>query len=207
MPTENFDKIGKVTAASVKKHTKKNWNQWVSLLNQQGYQNLNHKELVQLLKTKFKINMWWQQEVARGYQIAIGRRVEQQTLKGTYTTTATKTLSVSKTKLYKFLLSEEGQLVWLEPMTPAKIKKGVQFECYGGVYGDFRTIKPAQLLRLSWHNEDWDKKSTLQVHLYPKKSTNCLLVFSHVDLPTLTAKNQMHSKWSKALDKIAEKLN
>lgn len=177
----------------------------MALLNQHGCQNLTHKELVKLLKTKFKLTIWWQQEVARGYQIAIGRRLEQQTLKGTYTTTTTKTIAISKTQLYKLLVSKEGQSIWLDPITPIKIKKDAQFECYGGIYGDFRTIKSPELLRLSWHNEDWEKKSTLQVHIYPKK-TNCLLVFSHVDLPSLSAKNQMHSRWRKALDEIAEKL-
>lgn len=162
--------------------------------------------MVKLLKKKFKLTIWWQQEVARGYQIAIGRRAEQQTLKGTYTTTTTKTLEISKAKLYRFLISEEGQLLWLEPITPVKIKKDAQFECYGGIYGDFRTARAAELLRLTWHNEDWVKKSTLQVHLYSKKSTNCMLVFSHVDLPSLSAKNQMHARWRKALDEMAKRL-
>ncbi len=95
-------KVGSVSAESVKKHTKKDWDDWIQVLNKRSYQSLSHQELVQMLKMEFKLTPWWQQEVARGYQIALGVRVPSQTLKGTYTTTATKSLLVPAKNILVF---------------------------------------------------------------------------------------------------------
>jgi hypothetical protein len=109
-------KVGSVTSISVKKHTNNDWNAWINILNKNNCQALSHQQLVQLLKNKFKLTVWWQQEVARGYQIAIGARIPNQTLKGTYTTTATKSISNSAKEIFDFLVSPEGQKIWLKPL-------------------------------------------------------------------------------------------
>lgn len=115
------EKIGTVSAKSVKKHTKKDWDEWTTLLNKSSYQNLSHKELVKVLATKFKLTPWWQQVVARGYQISLGLRVPNQTLKGTYTTTATKSVTIPVKKVFEFIISTEGQKLWLDPLYPIKV--------------------------------------------------------------------------------------
>ena len=134
-------KVGLVTAVSVKKHTKKDWDEWIKILNKRACGAYTHQELVQLLKKEFKLTTWWQQEVARGYQIAIGVRVPNQTLKGTYTTTATKSIAASGKKIFSFMGSNEGQQLWLKPLYEIKVKEKQTFECEGGIFGEFRNVE------------------------------------------------------------------
>lgn len=198
-----FKKIGNVSAQSVLKHTDRDWDEWVEVLDRSGARVLDHKELVALLKKKFRLSVWWQQEVARGYQVAIGKRVEQQTLKGTYTTTATKTIATSASKLFAFLVSNEGLEVWLSPLSELQLKTGASFERMGGVYGEVRTYVRGKKIRLSWIDEDWPRKSTLQIHLVPRPKGKCMLVIDHIDLPSLKAKNEMHTHWREVVDRLA----
>jgi activator of HSP90 ATPase len=191
------------TSASVKKHTKKDWDQWIAILNKKSCQALTHQQLVAALKKEFKLTTWWQQIVARGYQIAIGVRPPNQTLKGTYTTTATKTLTGSAQDIFSFLVSEEGQSIWLTPLYPVNIKDGSHFEVEGGVFGEFRTVKKNKSLRLSWINEDWPKKTIVQLHLIAKAKGRCMIAIDHSDLPTMRAKTEMHTRWRTAVDTLA----
>jgi uncharacterized protein YndB with AHSA1/START domain len=192
-------KIEQVTAESVKKGTKKDWDYWIDTLNENGAQLWSHQEIVAFLKKKHKLSSWWQQGVARGFQVYTGKRIAGQTLKGNYTTTTTKTLNSSAPKVWKFLISSEGQQIWLKPFSEIKIKKSTQFECEGGIYGEIRTMKPGASIRIAWNNEDWEKKSTLQIHLIPRPKNKCMIVFSHENLLTARIKMQMHSQWREAI--------
>ena len=198
------EKIGSVSAASVKKHTNRDWDQWISELKRTPAPSLSHGELAHFLKTKYKLSTWWQQEVARGFHIAIGKRVANQTLKGTYTTTATKTIAADSHLVYKHLISKEGLATWLEPLSPVTVKAGAQFESGGEIFGEFRTLTKDSKIRLTWNNSDWTKKTSLSINLVNKPKDKCLLVINHTDLPTARAKGEMHLRWRNAADRIAE---
>jgi hypothetical protein len=199
-------KIGSVTAASVKKHTKKDWDEWIEVLGKCVGRSWSHQEIVALLKTKFRLSVWWQQEVARGYQIATGVREPHQTLKGTYTTTITKTLSLSAKSIFSFLISPEGQAIWLDPMSPTKLEEGRPFECNSGTFGEVRAVRANQKLRFFWFNENWPRKTVVQIQLHPKPKGRCLIAVDHSDLPTMKAKEEMHAYWRRAVDSMAESL-
>lgn len=199
-------KIGSVSSVSVKKHTKKDWENWIKILNSRSAQLMSHQELVQFLKKEFKLTTWWQQEVARGYHIAIGRRVPYQTLKGTYTTTATKSLLFPAKKIFSFLTSKEGQNLWLKPMYPVQFKEKQSFECDGGIFGEIKSMTSNKKIRLTWIDPDWIKKSVVQIELYLKPKEKTMIVINHIDLPNLKAKTEMHARWRKAIDQIAERL-
>lgn len=200
-------KLGGVTSASVKKHTQKDWVDWVKTLNRKGYQSKTHQNLVQILKNEFKLTPWWQQVVARGYQIAIGVRDPNATLKGTFTTTATKSLTVSAKEIFDFMCSPAGQLLWLKPLYPVNIETNETFECEGGVFGEFRTVKSPKRLRFTWIDEDWLKKSVVQIHFYSKPKNKTMIVINHNDLPTMKSKTQLHQRWRTAVDSISEALS
>jgi len=202
-----IQKVGSVSSESVKKHTKKDWESWIKILNSRSAQLMSHQELVQLLKKEFKLTTWWQQEVARGYQTAIGLRIPHQTLKGTYTTTATKSLSISAKKIYLYLISEEGQNLWLKPMYPVQFKEKQSFECEGEIFGEIRTLIKNKKIRISWIDPDWPRKSIVHIELYSKPKSKTMIVINHTDLPSLKVKTQMHAHWRGAVDQIAEILS
>ena len=192
---EKNKKIGAVTSSSVKKFTKKNWDQWLTIMNENGAMNMTHQQIVALLKKKYKLSIWWQQEVAKGYQIAAGKRIAGQNLKGLYTLTLTKTIPCTASQLWKFLISKDGVRVWLKPMTDLQIKVGNQFEIEGGIFGEVRTIKAGTRIRLNWINEDWPSKTVVQIHILARPRNKCMFVLSQESIASARIKMEMRDYW------------
>ncbi len=203
---KKIDKIGKVSRESVLKCTGKDWNGWVKILDAEGARILSHKEIAALLKTKFKLSPWWQQGVTLGYEIFIQRRVPGQIQKGDYSTVTTMTFQIDQKKMWKFLSSKKGLKVWLKPLDELKLKPGVKFEVYGGIYGEVRTVRLGSRVRMSWQETDWEKPTVVQLHIVPKKSNYCMVVIDHQNMKTETLKNQMRKHWKNALMEISASL-
>ena len=200
------EKIGRVSNASVLKCTGKTWDQWISILEKAGGRGLTHGEIVAILKKKYKLTVWWQQGVTTGFEMHIGRKLEGRNAKGEYSTVATKTLPISQSALWRYLESHEGQGVWLEPMADFRFGAGEQFEVAGGVFGEIRTLKKPERLRLRWNNEDWPKPSVLNIAVIPRPADKCVLVFQHDHLPSERAKTTMNGHWKKILAALKERL-
>lgn len=198
------EKIGMVSSKSVEKHTKKNWDQWIEILNQAGAQHWNHKEIVAFLKKKYKLSMWWQQGVTSGYEIAIGRRVMGQNLKGEYSTTVTKTFPIGAKAAWKLICSPEGLAVWLKPLSDFELKPKRSFECEGEIYGEVRTMKAGQRARLSWKETEWDKATVMQVMVIPRPKNKCMVIFQHESIKDSRTKQQLHARWRQAANDLAE---
>ncbi len=138
---ESYKLVGRVSTESVFKATGKHWVKWIELLDKAGARSWTHAEIVAYLKKKYRLGPWWQQGVTLGFELAIGRRIEGQNLKGQYTTTITKSFTVSVAKLWTYLVSAAGQAIWFQPLSPVEIKAGAQFETQDGFYGEIRTLK------------------------------------------------------------------
>lgn len=195
--------INTVSDKSLIKHTGKPWKEWIVLLNKVNAQSWTHQQIVLFLQKECKQSEWWKQILANGYEVSVGKRIEGQTLKGTYTLTATKSFNCSAAKLWSFLNSEEGIRIWLNPMSDFKIAKDENFEISGGIYGEVRTLKKGERVRLYWFNEDWPKKTVVQAQVLKRNKQKCLLVFSHEEFPTARSKAQMKDHWKQVIDCIA----
>ena len=206
-PTEmpGIDKIGRVSSASVEKHTGRSWAQWITLLDRANARHWPHSEITALLKVKYKLTPWWQQGVAMGYEIHVGKRIEGRSVKGTYGTVASKTLPLSQAQAWKYLSSPEGLALWLNPFAPFPWKKGAGYEVDGGVFGEVRTVKAPQRLRLSWREEQWPKASVVQLNVVPRPGEKCMVVVQHEGLPTELVKNKLRARWKKALQDLASR--
>lgn len=202
----SIESIGKVSAASVKKGSGKNWDQWIAILNKLGAQNLSHQDIVSVLATKYKLNLWWQQWVAIGYEIHIGRRVAGWNAKGEYSLTTTKSLHFDSKVVWKFLFSDQGLQLWLRPMGEFKLIKNFSFETENGYYGEVRTLKAGQRLRMTLQDPDWEKKSILQLQVIQKDKNKCLLVFTHEHLRNGRLREPLKDYWKTAVEDIAKSL-
>lgn len=192
--------------ASVKKATGKVWSEWIEILTRSGAKAWTHQEIVAHLKKKHGLGPWWQQIVTTGYEVAIGRREQGQNQKGLYAVTATKSLQSPPRSVWKFVCSEAGQKLWLDPLFGLKIAQGSQFETADGFFGELRTVKVGQRIRFSWQDPDWNKKTTVQFTIYAK-SGKSLAVIDHSDLVSVTVREKMRKRWRKALDQIADQLD
>ncbi len=199
-----IEKIAKVSAQSVLKGTKKDWDAWIAILDKAGGRTLSHKELVALLKKKYKLSMWWQQGVATGYEIHIGRKAEGRNEKGEFSTMASRTLPIGAKAAWKLLNSGEGLALWLRPMSEFSLKPKAQYEIEGGIYGEVRTMKPAVRARMTWWDEDWPKPSVLNIYLIPHHAKKSILVFQHDKLPSERVRLKMRDHWKSVVDSIVD---
>lgn len=201
-PKEVVTLLNKVTSKSVLKNTKKNWDQWIQILDDAGARNQTHKEIVAFLKKKYKLMIWWQQLVTSSYEVHIGRKIEGRNDKGEYATVATKTIAITQRKLWNFLMSPAGQKIWLKPLSPMKILLKEQYEAEGGIFGEIRTMKAPDRMRLTWQDSDWDKASVIQLLCHERPNGKTMLGIQHEKLKDLRLKKEMLAYWKEVLNKL-----
>jgi uncharacterized protein YndB with AHSA1/START domain len=201
-----IEKLARTTSESLVKHTGFNWDQWIVKLKKAGADLLTHKEIVALLKTKFKVTPWWQQIIASGYEIHIGKKIEGQNEKGLYQVTVTKMMNIAPKKMWDFLSSPEGLNVWLKPLSEFHMEKGESFEVSGGIFGEVRTIKPPEKVRLKWEDPDWARKSVVQIYVLPRptEKNRCMLVIMHEELMNPRIKEKQRTYWKGIVTEIEE---
>ncbi len=198
--------LGRTTTESVHKHTGKHWDDWIRILDKAGCRHMKFSEITKTLK-KFRIGRWWEGAVAMGYEMHIGRRIEGRNQKGEYALTATKTLPIARAKLWEFLISEEGQLAWLRPLTPLQeITPKAQFEVEGGIFGEIRTQKEPERIRLRWQDTEWPKASTLNLGIAANEPNKSILYFMHEALPSPRLREQMREYWKQRLEDVRRDL-
>jgi uncharacterized protein YndB with AHSA1/START domain len=200
----DFEKIGRVTSASVLKATGKGWAEWITLLDKAGARTWTHQEIVAFLKKRHKLGPWWQQWVTSGYESAIGRRVEGQNSKGEYHVTATKSLPLNVKKVWKILVSDAGQSIWLKPLYKGVIAVGNIFETGDGFFGEIRTLKKERRVRMTWQDPDWSHKTVVQVTLVPRTGEKSILVFDHLQIKDLKVQAKMRKRWRDSADELAK---
>jgi uncharacterized protein YndB with AHSA1/START domain len=204
---EKYTQVGRVSSASVKKGTGKGWDEWVKVLRKAGATQWTHQEIVAYLKRKHRLIPWWQQGVTLGFEIATGRRVEGQNMKGEYSVTATKSLAAPAKKIWALLMSLEGQAAWLQPMSEMEFKKGAQFECEGEIFGQVRSVKPARKLRFTWQETDWRKASVAELGLVVRPGKKTILFITQSELPSVAVREALRERWKKGLAAVAELLD
>jgi len=201
-----IQKIGRVTSVSVEKCTGKNWDTWVSLLTKAGATHWTHKEIVAWLKKKYRLNLWWQQGVASGFEMHLGKKIEGRDSKGEYSMTATRTMPRSQKKLWQYLNSEEGIKIWLKPLSEVVLENGAQFEIEGGIFGEVRTVKAPVRARLRWQETEWLKPSVLQIYISPRPKDKSILIFSHTQIKDARVKEELRGYWQHILDELVSVL-
>jgi uncharacterized protein YndB with AHSA1/START domain len=201
-----FKQIGRVSSASVEKATGKSWDQWVALLDKVGARSWTHQEIVAFLKKKHKLGPWWQQGVTLGFEIATGRRLEGQDAKGEYMLTVTKSIHLEAKKVWKFVVSDEGQALWLKPLFSVAIKPGNAFETTDGFFGEIRTMQKERRIRMTWQDPNWSSRTTVEVIFVQRANGNSILCFNHTKLKDLRIQAKLRVRWKAVVEEIAEAL-
>jgi len=204
---KKIEKIGKVSSASVAKGTGRGWTEWMDILRKAGAGHMDHQTIVALLKRKYKLTPWWQQGVTYGFELHSGRRLEGANLKGQFSAMGSRTFSLSQKKLWRFLISEEGQNLWLKPLSPLEFKPKRMFEAEGGIFGELRTMKAPERARLTWQDTEWPKPSILQIAVIPREGEKSILVFQHDVLKDGRLRVQMKRHWKSVLDEMSAALD
>lgn len=204
MESKTIEKIGRVSSSSVLKGTGKNWDHWVQILSEAGANHWTHQEIVAFLRKKHKLGPWWQQGVASSYEIHIGRKIEGRNDKGEYSVAGSKTFPCSQRKMWRLLTSPEGMAIWLKPLSEFRIEIGAHFETEGGAYGEVRTMKAGERLRMTWQETHWTKKSVVQIFIHPRPGDRCMVGFMHEQIVDGRLKNPLRDYWKHVLRDLAD---
>jgi uncharacterized protein YndB with AHSA1/START domain len=154
---------------------------------------------VAFLKKRHRLSQWWQQVVTGGYEIIIGRRIEGQNLKGESSLVASRTFAMAPLAVWKMLESKDGQAIWLKPLSDFEFKAGRVYESEGGVYGEIKTLKKPNRVRMSWQEDGWAKASTLQIALVARPKGKSILVFQQDGLLSPRLRDDLRERWKEAL--------
>jgi uncharacterized protein YndB with AHSA1/START domain len=202
----DYSVVGKVSAESVRKHTGRDWAEWIKVLVKAGADDWTHAEIVAFLKKKHRLSPWWQQGVALGFEIATGRRKVGQDLKGKYMVTATKSLPRPAREVWNLLSSAEGQRIWLKPLSEFVLRAHAQFETLDGFFGEVRTVQAGRRLRLFWQDPQWEKHTVVELLIVARPKKKSILVFNHTGIADLKTQALCRTRWKEAAAMILKAL-
>lgn len=170
----------RMSNAAVKAKTGKDWQEWFSILDATGAQQMDHKGIVALLSEQHGIGPWWRQMLAVGYEQARGMREKHQKGSG-YEISVSRTMAVPVATLYQAWQDERVRSRWL-PKTNLVIRKATSNKS----------------LRITWA----DGKTGLDVNFYPAGRAKGRIVVQHNKLPDSKAAAHMKTYWQSALGRL-----
>lgn len=190
--------MASINSETYKQKTGKTLRQWFSELDLHQAKGWAHKEIVNYLEKKHKLDAWWAQMITVEFEKHLGKRTLGQTQDAGFEIGIQRTISIDSAELWEWLLSAEGAEVWLGIRTEIPARKGASFLSRDGSY-EVRSIVEGRKIRL---RKTYDNSaSTIQLYLTPKKEKTALLVH-HERLEDSTQREKMKRHWQNTLQVV-----
>jgi hypothetical protein len=183
-PSDGYAKLAGMSDAVVKEKTGCQWDRWVKALDQYGAPELPHREIVDLVQTKYKVGDWWAQMVTVGYERIKGLRARGQRRDGSYEATKSRTFNVPIATLHHAFADAAARRRWLnEP--DAKV----------------RTSTPPKSIRLGFADG-----SIVAIGFTAKGDGKAMVALSHAKLKSKEEAERVKKEWGERLDALADAL-
>jgi len=184
----NYAKLAGMSDDSVKAKTGCPWDRWVRALDHHGAAEMTHREIAALVNTKYKIDGWWSQTVAVGYERIKGLRARGQRRNGTYEATKSRTFDVPVTSLFDAWANATTRRRWLNG-TSVKV----------------RTATPPKSMRLDWTDDGINGRGGIvAVGFTAKGKSKSAVALAHTKLPDRETADRFKQYWSERLDTLSE---
>lgn len=180
-PAVDYGKLAGMSDAVVKEKTGCTWDRWVHALDRAGAETMTHREVVDLVRKRYKTPDWWSQMVTVGYERIKGLRARGQRRDGTYEATKSRTFAVPIETLHDAFASSAKRAKWLD-------ESGVKV----------RTSMPPKSIRLGFVDG-----SIVAVGFTPKGSDKSMVALSHAKLPSKEAAEQVKKYWADRFTALA----
>lgn len=180
MPPDKFGTVAGIGSQAVKAKTGKTWAEWIALLDKAGAKNMDHKEIVAVLRNQYGVGGWWQQMVTVGYEQARHGRQKGQMADG-YQISANRTVDVPLAALYKCWHDAKARDRWLAVKGLA-VSKATQDKS----------------MRLKWA----DGHSTVSVNFYARGEAKSQVSLEHSKLKSPRAAARMKKLWADKLSAL-----
>ena len=181
---EDYAVLAGVSDEAVKEKTGCTWKRWVHALDHYGAEQMSHRDIATLVRTKYKIDGWWSQAVTVGYERIKGLRARGQRRDGTYEATKSRTFDVPVTTLFETWADASFLRRW---MNGATVK--------------VRAATTPKSMRL-----DWSDRSIVVVGFTAKGKSRSSVAVQHTKLPDRDTADRLKQYWSERLDALGEVL-
>ena len=111
--TTDYAKLAGMSDAAVKAKTGCTWERWVYALDRRGADKMAHREIVDIVHEKYKVDDWWAQTVTVGYERIKGLREKGQRRGGRYEASKSRTFNVSVGELFAAFADLQALRRWL----------------------------------------------------------------------------------------------
>ncbi len=172
-----------VSDAAVQAKTGKTWAQWCAVLDRAKADTRSHREIAELLHSKFGVGPWWTQMVTVGYERARGRRAVNQTAQG-FRASVSRTIAAPALVVFRHWSEAPARDHWL-PRQRFTV----------------RTAIASKSLRITWPDG-----TDVQVMITAKGPRKSVLEVTHGKLTGAAAVRGARSFWSARLDTLRDAL-
>jgi uncharacterized protein YndB with AHSA1/START domain len=184
-PPSDYAALAGMSDESVKAKTGCTWDRWVRALDHLGADRMSHRDIAALVNSKYKIDGWWSQSVAVGYERIKGLRVRGQARNGRFEATKSRTFDVPVTRLFE---------AWADATTRRRWLNGASVKV--------RTATAPKSIRLDW--SDGDTSGIVAVGFTAKGKSKSAVALAHTKLPDRETADRLKQYWSERLDALGE---
>jgi hypothetical protein len=184
---KEYAALAGMSDAALKAKTGCTWERWVNALDYHRADTLAHRDIAELVSTKFKVGDWWAQTVAVGYERIKGLRARGQRRDGTYEATKSRTFDVPVATLFNAWADAKRRRRWLN-----------------GAVTRVRTSAASKSIRLDW--TDNGDRAIIAVGFTAKGSGKSAVAVAHDKLPDRETANRIRQYWSERLDALRDVL-
>ncbi len=178
---KEYAAIAGMSDTVIKEKTGCSWATWVKSLDYYGASTMSHREIAELVRSKYKVADWWTQTVTVGYERINGLRARGQRRDGSYEASKSRTFNVPVKKLFDAWNKPSQRRKWLD-------EPGVRV----------RTATSPKSIRLGWSDG-----GIIALYFTPKGEDRSSVSVQHTSLPDRATADRLKVYWSERLDALA----
>lgn len=179
----DYAKLAGKSDDTIKAKTGCTWKRWVGALDYVGADRWSHTKRATYIAEQFKIDGWWAQTVAVGYERIKGQRAIGQRLDGSYEASKSKVFPVSLAKLYRAWSDAKMRKAWL----PEELR--------------VTTANRHKTLRIKWPDG-----SNVAVYFLNKGAARAQVSVQHMKLHNKEGQTRMKEFWTEKFQNLGRAL-
>lgn len=185
VPPSGYAVVAGMSDAVIEGKTGCDWQRWVNALDYFGASTMSHREIAELVRTKYEVADWWTQAVTVGYERIKGLRARGQRRDGTYEAARSRTFEVPVQTLFDAWNKAPRRRKWLG-------EAGVRV----------RTATSPRSIRLGWSDG-----TIVAVYFTPKGDERSSVSVQHTGLADRETAERLKASWSERMDSLAKYLS
>lgn len=179
----DYAKLAGKSDDTIRAKTGCTWKRWVGALDYVGADRWSHTKRATYIAEQFKIDGWWAQTVAVGYERIKGQRAIGQRLDGSYEASKSKVFPVSLAKLYRAWSDAKMRKAWL----PEELR--------------VTTANRNKTLRIKWPDG-----SNVAVYFLTKGTARAQVSVQHMRLNNKEGQTRMKEFWTERFQNLGRAL-